>query len=95
MVNLLYKAPELSAAQSTLTKAGSALCACDGALCRLISNGQMDRARDMGINVLPLARKAAELRLQLRRGQARDVLSEAEALSLQTLTLLDQIRAIR
>ncbi len=95
LVNLLYKAPELSAAQSTLTKAGAALCACDGALCRLIGNGQMDRARDMGINVLPLARKAAALRLQLRRGQACEVLGEAEALSQQTLTLLDQIRAIR
>lgn len=95
LVNLLYKAPALSAAQSTLTKAGAALCACDGALCRLIGNGQMDRARDMGINVLPLARKAAELRLQLRRGLASDVLAEAEALSLQSLALLDQIRAVR
>jgi len=95
LVNLLYKAPDLAIAQSTLTKAGAALCACDGALCRLIGNGQTDRARDMGIDVLPLARKAAELRLRLRRGGGRALLPEAETLSRDTLALLEKIRLAR
>lgn len=95
LVNLLYTAPELAATQSTLTKAGAALCACDGALCRLIGNGQMDRAKDMGINVLPLARRAAELRLRLRRGEGKEIFESATELSASTLSILDQIRAVK
>mgnify|MGYP003653876886 CR=1 FL=1 len=95
LLNLLYTAPDLATAQSTLTKAGAALCACDGALCRLIGNGQTDRARDMGIRVLPLARKAAELRLRLRRGDGKTIQKDAEELSRNALALMDQIRAVR
>ncbi len=95
LVNLLYATPDFATSQSALTKAGAAICACDGALCRLIGNGQMDRARDMGIRVLPLARKTAELRLRLRRGQGKDILAEAEELSKNALILLDEIRTVR
>jgi hypothetical protein len=95
LLNTLYAAPELAATRSTLTRAGAALCACDGALCRMIGNGQMDRARDMGINVLPLVRKTANLRLRMRRGEGREILGESESLSRDILALLDQIRSIR
>lgn len=95
LVNLIYRAPKLAGARSSLTKAGAAICACDGALCRLLTNGQVDAAFEMGVSVLPLARKMAGLRLKVRRNHDDDLIEQAEDLTRLSLKLLDRIRAVR
>lgn len=95
LTNLLYRAPELTAARSNLARAGAALCACDGALCRLLGNGKVDAAFDLGREVLPLARKMARLRLSVRRNHAIDITAETEGVTRETLELMERIRAIR
>lgn len=95
LVNLLYRAPKLAAARSRLIEAGAALCACDGALCRLLNNGQVDAAFEMGVEVLPLARRMAGLRLSVRRNHRDNLLKETEDVNRQTLDLMERIRAVR
>jgi hypothetical protein len=95
LVNLIYRAPELAAARSSLTKAGAAICACDGALCRLLGTGQVDAAFEMGVSVLPLARKIAGLRLKVRRNHDEDLIQQANDMTRQSLTLMEKIRAVR
>jgi hypothetical protein len=95
LVNLLYRAPKLAQARSGLTKAGAAICACDGALCRLINMGQVDAAFELGVSVLPLARKIAGLRLKVRRNHDDDLIQQADELTRQSLALMERIRKVR
>ena len=95
LVNLLYQAPMLTAARSNLVQAGAALCACDGALCRLMGTGQVDAAFDLGQEVIPLARRTAQLRLSVRRNHQLDIINETEAVTREALGLMERIRAAR
>ncbi|MBX3179103.1 MAG: hypothetical protein KF886_17245 [Candidatus Hydrogenedentes bacterium] len=95
LVNLLYHAPALASARTNLIGAGAALCACDGALCRLLGNGRVDPAFELGQEVLPLARRMARLRLNVRRNHDVDIISETQAVTREALALMDRIRAVR
>jgi hypothetical protein len=95
LINSIYRAPKLAEARSSLTKAGAAICACDGALCRLLGTGQVDAAFEMGVSVLPLARKIAGLRLKVRRNHDDDLIEQAEDLTRQSLKLMERIRKVR
>lgn len=95
LINLLYRAPTLTAARSNLIRAGAALCACDGALCRLLGTGHVDAAFNIGQNVLPLARRMAQLRLSVRRNHPMDLINETESVTKDALSLMEHIRAVK
>ncbi len=93
LLNLIYSAEAIHVARSKIIEASSAVCACDGALCRLMGRGKIETAREMGAGVLPLAREFTALRLELRRGKGTDILAMADDLSQRSLSMLDRIRA--
>ncbi len=92
-LNLLYQTPAIWRSRSKIIETASALCACDGALCRLLNKGRADLARELGLNVLPIARESTQLRLELRAGKGDKILPHCENLSVRALKLLEQIRA--
>lgn len=94
LVDLIYSAPQIRDTRSRIIEASSAVCACDGALCRLIGKSKSDLAKEWGLKVIPLAREITHLRLELRRGRGGEVLSYAEDVSKRTLALLREIRAL-
>ena len=55
----------------------------------------MDGAFEMGVSVLPLARKIAGLRLKVRRNHDDDLIQQAEDMTRQSLALMEKIRALR
>ncbi len=91
--NLIYTKGEIAGARSGIIDASAALCACDGALCRLHSNGKVAQARELGLRVVPLAREVTNLRLELRQGRGEAVIKHCEALSKRVLSLLTEIRS--
>ncbi|NUM52150.1 MAG: hypothetical protein HUU46_00760 [Candidatus Hydrogenedentes bacterium] len=94
LVDLMYSAPPIRDTRSRIIEASSAVCACDGALCRLMGKAKIDLAKEWGLKVIPLAREITHLRLELRRGKGQQVLSYAEDVSKRTLALLKEIRAL-
>ena len=93
LVNLIYDAEDIHLARSKIIEASSAVCACDGALCRLMSRGKIDTARELGEGVVPLAREFTALRLELRRGNGAGILATSDDLSRRSLNMLARIRA--
>lgn len=94
LVDLMYSAAPIRETRSRIIEASAAVCACDGALCRLMEKGKADLAREWGIKVVPFAREITHLRLELRRGKGQQVLSYAEDVAKRTLALLKEIRAL-
>ncbi|GMU92404.1 MAG: hypothetical protein AMXMBFR4_14620 [Candidatus Hydrogenedentota bacterium] len=94
LVDLMYSAPPICETRSRIIEASAGVCACDGALCRLVGRGKLDVAKEWGAKVIPLAREITHLRLELRRGKGQDVVGYAEDLTRRTLGLLQEIRAI-
>lgn len=92
LLNLVYDATALANARSKLIEASSVVCACDGALCRLMSAGLVDRAHELGLRVIPLAREFTGLRLELNQGRAEAILDQCDDLSKRALALLAEIR---
>ncbi len=95
LVDLMYMAASIRDPNSKITEASAAICACDGVLCRLISRGKMDLAKEWGLKVIPLAREMTHLRLEIRRGRGHDVLRHCEDLTTRVLHLLADIRALK
>jgi len=93
LLDLIYENPEISDARSRIIEVSAALCACDGALCRLHSLGKTERARELGLKVLPIARELAHMRLELRHGRGKLVLDQTRGLSVRALELVNEIRA--
>lgn len=92
-LNLIYHSATIWRPRSKLIETAAALCACDGALCRLLNRGRADHARELGLNVLPIARESTQLRLELRAGNGEKILPHCENLATRALKLLEQIRA--
>lgn len=92
LVNLTYASPVISEVRGHITSAAAAACACDGALCRMLSRGKAEQARDYGMKVIPLAREFTNLRIELQRGHGASVVEHARGLAKRTLDLLAQIR---
>ncbi len=80
LFNLIYATPEICRPRELLIQASSVICGCDGALSALHGRGDAATARELGIQVLPLARTLTVLRLQLRRGHGSAIVPEIEAL---------------
>lgn len=93
LLDLIYENPEISDARSRIIEASAALCACDGALCRLHGMGKAERARELGLKVLPIARELTHMRIELRHGRGRQVLDQTRGLSQRALELVNEIRA--
>lgn len=93
LVDLIYASPAICQSRSEVIKAASAICACDGALCRMVNRGNADLAKELGLKVMPLAREATHLRLELRRGKGEVRLPLCEDLVQRSLRLLAEIRA--
>jgi hypothetical protein len=93
LINTVYDEPAIFQARSHIIEASAAVCACDGALCRLMNRGKVDQAREWGLRVAPFAREFTTLRLELRRGQGSKAFSHCEGLAKRALALLNDIRA--
>lgn len=91
--NLIYDSPAISQSRSKIIEASAAVCACDGALCRLMHVGKTDQARELGRRVVPLAREFTNLRLDLRRGNGAQIYQACENLVERSLEILAEIRA--
>jgi hypothetical protein len=59
----------------------------------LLDRDETEQARDLGQKVLPLAREATQLRLEMRSGRGQAILAQTEDLCRRTRKLLDDIRA--
>ena len=93
LLDLIYENPEISDARSRIIEVSAALCACDGALCRLHNLGKTDLARELGLKVLPIARELTHMRLELRHGRGKHVLDQTQSLAQRALALVNEIRA--
>lgn len=93
LLDLLYENPEISDARSRIIEVSAALCACDGALCRLHGQGKTERAHELGLKLLPIARELTHMRLELRHGRGKHVLNQTQSLSQRALELVNEIRA--
>jgi len=92
LVNLNYASSVITEARSQLIAATAAACACDGALCRMLSRGKAELARDYGMKVIPLAREFTNLRLDLQRGNGAAIADHTRQLAKRILDLLAAIR---
>ncbi|MCP4643561.1 MAG: hypothetical protein GY851_24145 [bacterium] len=92
LLDLVYQSPAICESRSAVIKAGSAICACDGALCRLLNRGKSDEAHELGTRVIPLAREITNLRLEIRQGRGGAVLDHCKGLGDRALALLAEIR---
>ncbi|HOS01563.1 MAG TPA: hypothetical protein PKZ01_00675 [Candidatus Hydrogenedentes bacterium] len=93
LVDLIYDAPAISIARSRVIEASAALCACDGALCRVMARGKVEKARELGQRLTPLAREFIHMRLELRLGHGSAIVQHAESVVRRTLELLAEIRS--
>ncbi len=94
LLDIVYDAPSLYESNSEIVSISAAICACDGSLCRLLSQGKSEQARQMGFKVIPLAREMSHLRLELHMGKGREILEHCKALSRRTLETLHEIRGL-
>lgn len=92
LTNLLHGNADFAKLNSTLYSVRASICACDGALCRLMQTGKKDKARDFGEKLIPIGAELTQLRLELKRGNAGKYLDSAVKLRDDSLLLLDKIR---
>jgi hypothetical protein len=94
LVDLIYTCPPIYQTRGQIISASSAVCACDGALCRLMSRGKIDLAREWGLKVVPLAREIANARLELRRGRGAEIAPHCDDLANRSIRLATEIRML-
>lgn len=94
LVDMMYGLPAIRDTRSRIIEATAAVCACDGVLCRLMTRGRVDLARDWGAKVVPIAREITHLRLDLRRGKARTAIEQSADVARRAIALLRDIRAL-
>ena len=92
VLDMIYRADHIAEARAKIIEASAAVCGCDGALCRMMNRGQVDRARELGLSVLPLAREFTHLRLELREGKATEIIPHAHDLAERSIKVLEEIR---
>ncbi len=95
ILDKLYASAAIVEPRTQIIEGSSIVCACDGALCRLMNRGHTDRARELGEEVLPLAREITHLRLELRQGKGEEICGHAEDVSRRARRVLERIRAFR
>ncbi len=93
LTDLTYETASIREARSGIIEASSAVCGCDGGLCRLMQLGKRERAIELGREVVPLAAEFTRLRLELRRGKGAEITKQSKELAARGLAVLRQIRA--
>ena len=94
LLDLTYNSPAICGTRGKIIEASAAVCGCDGTLCRLQKRGKVDKARQLGFKVIPLAREFTNMRLALRRGEGAAINEQCEDLAKRALELLAEIRAV-
>jgi hypothetical protein len=94
VLDMLYQTPAIYVTRSHIIEACAAICACDGALCRLLGRGMQEEAKEYGLKVVPLAREVTHMRLELRQGKGEAIAEQCENLTKRTLRLLAEIRSL-
>lgn len=94
LVDLLYGSPRIAELRSLIIQGSSAVCACDGVLCRLMGRGRSETAQEWGLKVIPLAREFTNLRLALRTGRSDGVVDQARELANRCVALMEEIRTL-
>ena len=93
LTNLIYETASIREARSAIIEASSAVCGCDGGLCRLMQLGKRERAVELGKDLVPLAAEFTQLRLELRRGKGADIVDQSKDLAARALVMLQKIRS--
>lgn len=93
LVNLIYTTPEIAESRSKIIETRAAVCACDGALCRLLGLKSPERIEELGEGVVSLAAEFTQLRMELWRGNGAKMAAHCTDLNERMLTLLAEIRA--
>ncbi len=91
MIDLIYETPGLADARSAIIRAMAIACACDGVLCRMVTQGRPAMAQEWGMKVISLAREFTHLRLELRAGKGKDILPHCEHLVQRASELLEKL----
>ena len=94
LLDLTYATPALCDARGSLIETRAALSGCDISLCALLGRGRVDQAAVLGIEIVPLARELARLRLEFRSGRGAKVLPQCKDLAKRTLAVLTRIRGV-
>jgi hypothetical protein len=93
LTDLIYTASGIVEPRNNIIMTSSAICGCDGALCRLMELGKKERAVELGTQVIPLAAELARYRLALRQGEGNSLADSSAQLTQKSLELLAQIRS--
>ncbi|GMW02557.1 MAG: hypothetical protein AMXMBFR84_36930 [Candidatus Hydrogenedentota bacterium] len=95
LVDMIYNTPDIFQPRSHIIEISSALCACDGVLCRMMSRGKVEEAMEWGQRVIPLAREVTRYRIELRRGLGHDITPHTADIVKRTHSLLNELRNLR
>ncbi len=93
VLDLLYANENVREPRSSIMQASSAICGCDGALCRLMELGKGGLARKIGAEVIPLAAEFTAHRLAWRRGEGEEIGAAAKETAARCISLLQRIRS--
>jgi len=93
VLDMIYANDAIRETRSSILQASSAICGCDGALCRLMEIGKGSLARQIGAEVIPLAAEMTYYRLALLRGEGAKVAAAAKENAARSITLLRRIRS--
>ena len=93
LTDLLYSSDAIRETRSSIISSSSAVCGCDGALCRLMELGHRKEAMEMGEEVIPLASEFTRLRLELLGGHGSEIANKARENADRCLALLHRIRS--
>ena len=93
VLELAYATQNIRDPHSSIFHASSAICGCDGALCRLMELGKGNLARQIGTEVIPLAAELTRHRLAWRRGEGESVAVQAKESAARCVRLLERIRS--
>lgn len=93
LIDILEDDSDYAQLNAKLYQIRSMMCACDGALCRLMERGKNDLARAIGEELTPMASEIIQMRLELKQGNAKRYLDAAESLGNRMLETLNRVRS--
>ena len=93
VLDMIYAHDAIRETRSSILQASSAICGCDGALCRLMELGKGSLARQIGAEVIPLAAEMTYYRLALLRGEGAKIAAAAKENATRSIALLKRIRS--
>ncbi|HOZ48580.1 MAG TPA: hypothetical protein PLO37_04500 [Candidatus Hydrogenedentes bacterium] len=92
LLDASYATPDLCEARSKIIEASSALCACDVTMSAVMARGKVDQVRELGREVLPLAQRLTQLRLDLRKGLGAKILPRCADLVKDAVAIHERMR---